>query len=200
VSTTNQPDLVMNKIANFFVFLILTTGFLSSCMDGGSTSNKTELEGTWVSSCRNSSNNVQNEIKTFDVTGAQAELRIEGYGETDNQTCSTLWYVMRYSLDNLTVSDSSYSYKHMNFNSTASYWTAKDASVASTFNSRNTCGKTDWIADTEVDVTSDTTGCSLGENFWYQIFKIDGNQVTFGQQDLSSFPTSLVVDDVYIKQ
>jgi len=142
-------------------------------------SSKTELEGTWISNCL--SDGYVNVLKKIDVSGDSMEFEWTYYDETDNQTCSTLRDSLAFSTDNISITDNS-TIKTLSV--THKKWTLTPKSLIETnsYNSKVTCGFSDW----QIDVTRDVTGISItdcnyppaGALFTFQ-YSLDGSSLDF---------------------
>lgn len=64
--------------------------------------------------------------------------------------------------------------------------TPKSDAMVEFFNSSSFCGKTDWAASTAADVTTATCGASANNSTLYDIFKIDGSSLQFGESGSGS--------------
>ena len=159
---------------------------LSGCAPSGSSSSEealtgptAELQGTWISSCL--SDGYVNVLKKIDVSGDSMEFEWTYYDETDNQTCSTLRDSLAFSTDNISITDNS-TIKTLSV--THKKWTLTPKSLIETnsYNSKVTCGFSDW----QIDVTRDVTGISItdcnyppaGALLTFQ-YSLDGSSLDF---------------------
>ena len=115
-------------------------------------SSKTELEGTWISSCL--SDGYVNVLKKIDVSGDSVEFEWTYYDETDNQTCSTVRDILAFSTDNISITDNS-TIKTLSV--TNKKWTLTPIGRTNDYNADNRCGFSDW----QMGVSRDVTGISI---------------------------------------
>jgi len=120
--------------------------------NSSSQTDKTELEGTWISSCL--SDGYVNVLKKIDVSGDSVEFEWTYYDQTDNQTCSTVRDILAFSTDNISITDNS-TIKTLSV--TNKKWTLTPIGETNDYNAINRCGFSDW----QMGVARDVTGISM---------------------------------------
>jgi hypothetical protein len=197
----------MKSLTSWFVLIVSIAVLVSSCSSedsktastdnttssSGGSSSTTELEGTWVSSCYQTSwDNDLYDIQSITFTGSAFIFKWETHSDSSCANDFATWTdtYSSFSIGDETTLDNGSTVRKISMKVDSLEALMQTEAAATAFNNFEYCGYTDWAINTTKDYTGRT--CDDDE-MWsantsvYGVYLLDGNCVTISKFSSSGY-------------